>query len=110
MGAETDSPADAEEIDDVTKAIVERHIELFFALMRADIANTSVMDGVPNRASLALLPDDDPEVAEYALQAGVAGVKRGKNVYFLHITHDADGTLAIKWPEDTLPPLSRDEE
>ncbi|MBA2278268.1 MAG: hypothetical protein H0W06_10950 [Chloroflexia bacterium] len=97
-----------EKVEGVSEAVIDRQIDLFIALMHADIADPTMLDGVPNRASLALIPDDDPEVADYALQAGWAGVKRGKNVYFLHLTRDADGAITIKWPADMLPPLDRD--
>src|SRR5215217_99930 len=70
MSTDTVSVMTVEDIEGVPKAVVDRHIELFFELMRADIADSSVMNGVPNRASLALIPDDDPELAVYALQAG----------------------------------------
>jgi hypothetical protein len=96
-----------EKVDGVSEAVIDRQIDLFIALMHADIADPTMLYGVPNRASLALIPDDDPEVADYALQAGWAGVKRGRNIYFLHVTHDANGEITIKWPEDTLPPLDR---
>jgi hypothetical protein len=110
MSVKTSVPTVIEEVSGVPKAVVDRSIELAFALVRADIADPSVLDGVPNGASLALIPDDDPELAAYAIEAGVTGVKHGKNVYFLHLTHDADGALAIKWPEDTLPPLDGDKQ
>ncbi len=110
MSTKTVGSTNVEEIVGVPKAVVDRQIGLFFELMRADIADPSVMERVPNRASLALIPDDDPELAEFAIRAGVNGVRRGKNVYFLHVTHDADGKISIKWPEDTLPPLDQDDE
>ncbi len=110
MSAKTSTPSIIEEVNGVPKAVVDRSIELAFAFLRADIADPSFMEGIPSRASLALIPDDDPELAAYAVQAGVTGVKHGKNVYFLHVTHDADGKIAIKWPEDTLPLLDQDDE
>ena len=108
MSTKTVTAMDVEEIVGVPKAVVERHIGLFFELIRADIADPSVMDGVPNKASLALIPDDDLEVAEFSLRAGVNGVKRGRNVYFLNVTHDAAGKIAIKWPAEN--PMSDEED
>jgi len=107
MSTDTVSVMTVEDIEGVPKAVVDRHIELFFELMRADIADSSVMNGVPNRASLALIPDD-PELAVYALLAGLAGFKRGRNIYFLHVTHDAEGKIAIKWPEEN--PMSDEDD
>ena len=108
MSTDTVSVMTVEDIEGVPKAVVDRHIELFFELMRADIADSSVMNVMPNRASLALIPDDDPELAVYALQAGLAGFKRGRNIYFLHVTHDAEGKIAIKWPEEN--PMSDEDD
>lgn len=96
-------------LDDVPDEVHERSIELAFAFIRADIAQPEHFE-IPRGAALALLPDDDPELAEYATRAGLAGVQRGQNVYFLHLTHNEHRALAIKWPEDTRPPLDDEAE
>ena len=109
MSTKTSTPLVDDEVDAIPRALVDRSIELAFAFVRTEVANPELNEQrVPNRASLALISDDDPELAELAIQSGMRAVKRGKNMYFLHVTHDADGTLVVKWPEDTLPPLEPD--
>jgi len=103
------SPLVEDEIDAPTQALVDRSIELAFAFIRADFRNPDALERhLPNHASLALIPDDDPELAEHAIQSGVRAVKRGKNMYFLHVTHDEDGALVVKWPKEN--PMSDEED
>lgn len=97
------------ELDDVPREVLDRSIELAFAFIRADVADPEHFE-IPRGAALALIPDDDPELAELATRAGLAGVKRGQNVYFLHLTHDKHGALAIKWPEERPSPQEPDDQ
>lgn len=83
---------------DVPRPVMDRAFELIFAFTRAEVADPSIMEGMPTGVSLTLIPDDDPELAAYAIKGGVTSVQRGKNVYFLHVAHNPDGTLAIKRP------------
>ena len=97
-------PTITDEIEGVPNPVVDRLFDLLTAFTEAAVADDTFVDGVPHSARLAMIPDDDPELANYAIEAGLASVKRGQNVFFLHLTHDAEGNIAIKWPEETLPP------
>lgn len=109
MSAKTSTPLVEDEIDAIPEGVVERSIELAFAFVRAEMANPDLNEQrIPNRASLALIPDDDPELAELAIQSGLRAVQRGRNMYFLHVTHDDDGALVVKWPEEN--PMSDEDD
>ncbi|MFW6074687.1 MAG: DUF5647 family protein, partial [Chloroflexota bacterium] len=45
-----------------------------------------LLDFVPDGATVVFVPDDDPGIAERNIEAGVAAVRAGENIYFLHVT------------------------
>lgn len=106
MSAKAPSSLVDEAIVSEPTSVDDRATDLLIAFTEAAIADDTFLDGVPYGASLALVPDNDHELAAHAIKHGVATVERGMSVYFLYLTHDEQGGLAIKLPEDTLPPLS----
>lgn len=64
---------------------VERNITLAFDFMAAIVDDPSLLDTIPEGATLVFLPDDDPAMVESNIQLGTDLVRRGENVYFLHV-------------------------
>lgn len=89
----------ADDLASMPRAVVDRAFDLLRAFLQADLVDPSISEQVPNRTSLVLIPDDDPELAAYAIKTGVAAVEQGRSMYFLHLTHSADGTVSIKRSE-----------
>jgi hypothetical protein len=56
-----------------------------FDLISAALDDVSVLDDIPDGATLVLLPPDDPDFSEEAIALGIADVRRGRNVYFKHV-------------------------
>lgn len=84
---------------EITTTTKERSIALAFAFTRASIADPSITDRIPSRTALALIPDDDPELAGREIEAGLAAVRKGRNVYFCHVRYAPDGALIVQQPE-----------
>lgn len=66
---------------------VERSIDEAFEIGRAIIADPSLLDDIPNGATLVLLPDDDPDRSEERKALGLAALERGESVYFKRVPH-----------------------
>lgn len=64
--------------------LTERGIGLGFDFLKAIIDDPSIADDIPNGATLVLLPDDDPELAESSLQGGIEAARKGADVYIRH--------------------------
>ncbi len=65
--------------------IVERHAALFAAFSRACLTDPSLLARIPHESELALVPDDDLELAAYNIAQGKRGVDAGRNVFFHHV-------------------------
>lgn len=65
--------------------IEERHAALFAAFSHACLHNPSLLADIPDNSELALVPDDDPELAAYTIAHGTRSVDAGRNVYFRHV-------------------------
>ena len=68
----------------VSTDLTERDITLGFDFVKAIIDDPSIADDIPQGATLVLLPDDDAELAESSLQAGIEAARAGKDVYIRH--------------------------
>lgn len=63
----------------------DRVFDLLDEFTQSAIADPLLLDGIPNGATLVLLPDDDPEFVERSIQRGVDAIRQGRNVYFRHV-------------------------
>ncbi|MDQ3696395.1 MAG: hypothetical protein M3464_22665 [Chloroflexota bacterium] len=63
----------------------EQMIRNTFGLVRGAAANPAVARDIPMGATIVLIPDDDPELAEAEMAAGMAALGQGQDVYFRHI-------------------------
>lgn len=89
------SPAVAD-TDPTTDGVPERIIGLAFDFTRTVLADPTFLDDFPPRATLCLIPDDDLEVATVTIERNIRSVRRGENVYFVHVHREADGTLTMQ--------------
>ena len=76
-------PCDAtpQPMDDVD----HRGITLTFDFTRAIVENPDILDDIPNGALVVLIPPDDPELATREIEAGIAWLRQGADVYFRHV-------------------------
>ena len=66
--------------------IRDRNISLTFDLSRAILADPTILDEIPNGATLVLLPHDaDAAFVEENIALGIAALREGRNVYFRHL-------------------------
>ncbi len=71
-------------IDEATAAQVTRNIELAFEFTSSIFADPSVADGLPKGATVVLIPDDDPDLAETNLAIAIEAFHSGRNVFLRH--------------------------
>ncbi len=62
-----------------------RNAELAFDLLQAQLANPELLNEIPNGATVVLIPEDDPELAEYNFGVARTLVARGKNVFLKRV-------------------------
>ena len=62
-----------------------RNAELAFDLVQAQLANPELLHEIPNGATVVLIPEDDPELAEYNFGVARTLVARGKNVFLKRV-------------------------
>lgn len=72
-------------IDEHEKARITKNIELAFCLAQEIVDDPSILDEIPDDATMILLPLDAPDVAESNLQGGVRLVRQGHDVTFRHV-------------------------
>jgi hypothetical protein len=63
----------------------EKNIALAFRFMRDVVDDPSLLDQIPNNATIVFLPEDDPEQVEANLQLAINSARSGKNVYLHHV-------------------------
>jgi Family of unknown function (DUF5647) len=63
----------------------DRNLALAFTLADAIVDDPSLLDEIPEGATVVLLPDDDRELAEANRALGLQALDAGANVYFRHI-------------------------
>ncbi len=62
-------------------AQVARDMEWTLEFLQSILADPSILDEIPDEASLFLLPDDDPELAEANRRSAERARQRGRPVY-----------------------------
>jgi hypothetical protein len=77
----TARPQDAE--------LIERNMELAFALLREQAAHPESAAEIPDGATVILLPDDDAELAAFNRALGLKALEEGQDVYFRHVRASA---------------------
>ncbi|TVR75569.1 MAG: hypothetical protein EA415_03570 [Sphaerobacteraceae bacterium] len=64
----------------------ERNITLSFEFARSIVDNPSILDEIPDGATLILLPSDEPDLVRENFRLGIAVAERGENVYLRHVS------------------------
>lgn len=70
----------------------ERNITAAFDFATAILDDPSLLDTVPDGATVVFLPDDDPAMLESNLRLGDNATRNGANVYFIHVPTFASHT------------------
>ena len=65
--------------------VARRAIALTFDFNRAILADPSILDDIPDGATIVLIPSEDPELAEAEVEQGLAALRQGRDVYFRHV-------------------------
>lgn len=73
-----------EELSAETVSRVTRNLGLVRRFARQIVENPGVLDQLPSGA-LVLVPDNDPELAELNIQAGLRSLREGHDVTFHHL-------------------------
>lgn len=63
----------------------EHSIETAFAFIRLTMEDTSLLEEIPNGATVVPLPADDPEQIEISIRMGIRAARNGDNVYLMQI-------------------------
>ena len=64
----------------------DRDTDLWVEFTHAIIDDPSILDDIPQGSTVALIPDDDPELAEVNLQKAIESARRGSDVYIRHVS------------------------
>lgn len=115
MSHATHQPTDQEEVgqamsvrettvSDAERRTVEGNINLGFDFVSAAIDDPSLLDGIPQGATLVLLPEDDPDLTETNLGIAVRAAREGKTVVIRPAvspkhSQDAKPSAAVAAPE-----------
>jgi uncharacterized protein DUF5647 len=66
-------------------ALIERNMELAFALLREQAAHPETAADIPDGATVIFIPDDDAELAAFNRSLGLKALEEGEDVYFRHV-------------------------
>src|SRR5687768_4030599 len=65
--------------------VAKRNVELTFDFNRAILADPSILDDIPDGATVVLIPSDDPDLAAAEIEQSLAALRQGCDVYFRHV-------------------------
>ena len=65
--------------------MVERNIDAAFAFLSQAFDDPSILDTIPDGATIVFIPKDDPAAAASNLELGISAVQSGADVYFRHV-------------------------
>ncbi len=66
-------------------SMIDRNIHAAFELAKQIVDDPSILDNIPDGASIVFIPRDDPEAAASNLQLGIKILQSGEDVYFRHV-------------------------
>ena len=67
-----------------TPTAADRTLVLIGEHLQAVLDNPDILETIPNGATLALIPDDDPALARHNLDLALQLFAGGRNVYLYH--------------------------
>ena len=72
----------------------QKTIALTTDFIRAAFDDARVLDGIPNGATLILLPEEDTAFIEESIQLGIEAIRQGRDVVFRHVGTSQDGSMS----------------
>lgn len=72
-----------------TPGAVDRDTNLWVTFTQAIVDDPSILEDVPEGATVVLIPNDDPELAEVNYQRAIEAARRGADVYIRHMTRNS---------------------
>lgn len=73
------------DIDNRARAQITKNIDCAFRLVLDIVDDPSILDEIPDDATMVLRPPDTPDLAEANRQGGIRLERRGHNVTFRHM-------------------------
>lgn len=67
------------------QAAADRNLDLAGELLLSQLDDPALVERVPAEATLVLIPDDDPTLAEHNLTLARRVFATGRNVYLYHV-------------------------
>jgi hypothetical protein len=64
---------------------VKRNIDAAFAVAEAIIDTPALEDAIPDGATVIFISNDDPASLDENIALGIAAIRSGENVYFMHV-------------------------
>ena len=87
----------------VKKEVVERNVRLTEEIIKYVMNNPKILDVLPDKFELVLLPEDDPEVRMLNLDLLDKYGSEGKPIVFARVnTH----TMSSKWKPNIFVPIA----
>lgn len=65
--------------------MAERNIDAAFTFLSQIFNDPSMLDTIPDGATIVFIPKDDQEAAAANLELGISAVQSGADVYFRHV-------------------------
>lgn len=85
------------------KNVVQRNIALLEELMRYLLAEPQILNSLPDRFELVILPDDDPEMRLHNLNLLDTHGSEGKPIVFVRMKSSREATLSKMRPRLYIP-------
>lgn len=67
--------------------ITANNVGVAFDFARSIVDDPTILDEIPDGATLVLIPDNDPEAMNKNLEFARAALERGEDVYLRHTRH-----------------------
>ncbi|HLI50705.1 MAG TPA: DUF5647 family protein [Thermomicrobiaceae bacterium] len=66
---------------------IPNNIGIAFEFARSIVDDPTILDEIPDGATLVLVPDSDPKTINTNLELARAALERGEDVYLRHVHH-----------------------
>lgn len=77
--------AHATTLDRDTDSMTMRNISLAWEYVRAIVNDPTIGETIPRGVTLALIPDDEADLAAHNIDLAIRSIRAGKDVYVRHV-------------------------